>query len=89
MAHPDTLNDTPGKARHCHPKARNPTTPGDLPPFDETSASARVSTDPAQLPYYAARSLLRMFAALGLSLLLRRARKTPAVHGAGTELKRG
>ena len=27
------------------------------------------STDPTQLPYYAARSLLRMFAALGVSLL--------------------
>ena len=31
--------------------------------------SRRLSTDPAQLPYYAARSLMRMFAALGLSLL--------------------
>jgi NitT/TauT family transport system permease protein len=38
-------------------------------PFDETSAPETVSTDPANLPYYAARSLLRMFAALGLSLL--------------------
>jgi NitT/TauT family transport system permease protein len=38
-------------------------------PFDATSAPSRVSTDPTQLPYYAARSLLRMFAALGLSLL--------------------
>src|SRR5258705_5558856 len=38
-------------------------------PFDATSAPSRVSTDPAQLPYYAARSLLRMFAALGLSLV--------------------
>ena len=38
-------------------------------PFDETSAPSTVSTDPAQLPYYAARSLLRMFAALGLSVL--------------------
>ena len=38
-------------------------------PFDATSAPSRVSTDPAQLPYYAARSLLRMFIALGLSLL--------------------
>ncbi len=37
-------------------------------PFDATSPS-RVSTDPTQLPYYAVRSLLRMFAALGLSLL--------------------
>src|SRR3981189_2834161 len=38
-------------------------------PFDAASAPAAGSTDPAQLPYYAARSLLRMFAALGLSLL--------------------
>jgi NitT/TauT family transport system permease protein len=38
-------------------------------PFDEASAPEAVSTDPANLPYYAARSLLRMFAALGLSLL--------------------
>ena len=38
-------------------------------PFDERSAPSTVSTDPAQLPYYAGRSLLRMFAALGLSLL--------------------
>jgi NitT/TauT family transport system permease protein len=38
-------------------------------PFDATSAPETVSTDPANLPYYAARSLLRMFAALGLSLL--------------------
>ncbi|RZL84649.1 MAG: ABC transporter permease subunit [Rhodococcus sp. (in: high G+C Gram-positive bacteria)] len=38
-------------------------------PFDETTAPSTVSTDPAQLPYYAARSLLRMFIALGLSLV--------------------
>jgi NitT/TauT family transport system permease protein len=38
-------------------------------PFDETSAPETVSTDPSELPYCAARSLLRMFAALGLSLL--------------------
>ncbi|MFD6159723.1 ABC transporter permease [Nocardia sp. NPDC060256] len=38
-------------------------------PFDQADAPATVSTDPAQLPYYAARSLLRMFAALGLSIL--------------------
>ena len=38
-------------------------------PFDATAVSPPISTDPAQLPYYAARSLLRMFAALGLSLL--------------------
>ncbi|MFC9439704.1 ABC transporter permease [Nocardia sp. NPDC057030] len=38
-------------------------------PFDQADAPATVSTDPDQLPYYAARSLLRMFAALGLSIL--------------------
>src|SRR6202165_4688927 len=38
-------------------------------PFDVTSAPTRVSTDPARLPYYAARSLFRMFGALGVSLL--------------------
>ncbi|GAB4585948.1 ABC transporter permease [Nocardia sp. IFM 10818] len=37
-------------------------------PFDQADAPAAVSTDPDQLPYYAARSLLRMFAALGLSI---------------------
>lgn len=38
-------------------------------PFDQATAPSRISTDPAELPYYAARSLLRMFAALGLSVL--------------------
>jgi NitT/TauT family transport system permease protein len=38
-------------------------------PFDATSVSPPISTDPRLLPYYAARSLLRMFAALGLSLV--------------------
>lgn len=38
-------------------------------PFDSTSAPSSIDTDPAELPYYAARSLLRMFLALGLSLL--------------------
>ncbi|WP_194818566.1 ABC transporter permease subunit [Nocardia sp. XZ_19_385] len=38
-------------------------------PFDETTAPAAVSTDPGQLPYYAARSLLRMFIALAASIL--------------------
>ncbi|WP_433192391.1 ABC transporter permease [Nocardia sp. CA-107356] len=37
-------------------------------PFDETTAAATVSTDARELPYYAARSLLRMFAALALSI---------------------
>ena len=36
-------------------------------PFNRVSAPSSVSTDPANLPYYAARSLLRMFAALLLS----------------------
>jgi NitT/TauT family transport system permease protein len=38
-------------------------------PFLPSQAPSRVSTDPANLPYYAARSLLRMFAALLLSVL--------------------
>ncbi len=38
-------------------------------PFDESNAPSRVSTDPANLPYYAARSLLRMFVALVLSVI--------------------
>jgi NitT/TauT family transport system permease protein len=38
-------------------------------PWNPATAPSTVSTDPAELPYYAARSLLRMFAALVLSLL--------------------
>ncbi|MEC3980486.1 ABC transporter permease [Amycolatopsis sp. H20-H5] len=38
-------------------------------PFDKVTAPSTVSTDPAELPYYAARSLLRMFIALALSLV--------------------
>jgi NitT/TauT family transport system permease protein len=38
-------------------------------PFSRVSAPSSVSTDPASLPYYAARSLLRMFAALAVSLV--------------------
>src|ERR1700720_1576970 len=38
-------------------------------PFLPKTAPSRVSTDPANLPYYAVRSLLRMFIALGLSVL--------------------
>ncbi|MFI9383182.1 ABC transporter permease [Kutzneria sp. NPDC052558] len=37
-------------------------------PFDQATAPSTVSTDPSELPYYAARSLLRMFAALALSV---------------------
>jgi NitT/TauT family transport system permease protein len=55
-------------------------------PWDQATAPSTVSTDPAELPYYAGRSLLRMFAALALSVVftfvyataaarLRRARK--------------
>jgi NitT/TauT family transport system permease protein len=36
-------------------------------PFDRVSAPSSVSTDPANLPYYALRSLTRMFAALAVS----------------------
>ncbi|MCX6471932.1 MAG: ABC transporter permease subunit [Corynebacteriales bacterium] len=38
-------------------------------PFDPRNAPTTISTDPADLPYYAARSLLRMFIALGASVL--------------------
>ncbi|WP_158888825.1 ABC transporter permease [Amycolatopsis anabasis] len=38
-------------------------------PWDEATAPSTVSTDPAELPYYAARSLLRMFVALAISLV--------------------
>ena len=38
-------------------------------PFLPSQAPARVSTDLANLPYYAARSLLRMFAGLVLSVV--------------------
>ena len=38
-------------------------------PFNRVSAPSRVSTNPANLPYYAARSLLRMFVALFASLV--------------------
>ena len=37
-------------------------------PFNAATAPAHVSTDPGMLPYYAARSLLRMFAALAVSV---------------------
>ncbi len=37
-------------------------------PFNPAAAPSTVSTDPAELPYYAARSLLRMFVALGISV---------------------
>jgi len=38
-------------------------------PWDEVTAPSTVSTDPTELPYYAARSLLRMFAALAVSVV--------------------
>ncbi|MGV9409377.1 ABC transporter permease [Nocardia sp. NPDC003693] len=38
-------------------------------PFDAAAAPSSIDTDPALLPYYAARSLLRMLLALGLSLV--------------------
>lgn len=37
-------------------------------PFNPEHAASSVSTDPANLPYYAARSLLRMFVALAVSV---------------------
>jgi NitT/TauT family transport system permease protein len=38
-------------------------------PWSPATAPSTVSTDPAELPYYAARSLLRMFVALALSVV--------------------
>ncbi|GDY33783.1 ABC transporter permease [Gandjariella thermophila] len=38
-------------------------------PWTPQTAPSTVSTDPRELPYYAARSLLRMFAALALSIV--------------------
>lgn len=38
-------------------------------PFDVATAPSTVSTDPSNIPYYAARSLLRMFIALGASVV--------------------
>jgi NitT/TauT family transport system permease protein len=38
-------------------------------PFNPGQAQATVSSDPVNLPYYAVRSLLRMFVALVLSVL--------------------
>lgn len=38
-------------------------------PFLSTQAPTTVSTDPGDLPYYAVRSLLRMFAALVASVV--------------------
>nr|WP_264960792.1 ABC transporter permease subunit [Mycobacterium kiyosense] len=38
-------------------------------PWEVAGAPSSLSTSPSQLPYFAARSLLRMFAALGLSLI--------------------
>lgn len=43
--------------------------PGLTAPFNPEQAASSVSTDPANLPYYAARSLLRMFVALVASTI--------------------
>ncbi|SFW74965.1 ABC transporter permease [Amycolatopsis australiensis] len=42
---------------------------GAVVPWNAETAPSTVSTDPAELPYYAGRSLLRMFAALALSVV--------------------
>jgi NitT/TauT family transport system permease protein len=49
-------------------------------PFLPKTAPAQVSTDPADLPYYAVRSLLRMFAALILAVLFTFAYATAAAR---------
>lgn len=52
-------------------------------PFNRVSAPSSVSTDPANLPYYAARSLLRMFAALAVSLVFTLIYATAAARSGG------
>src|SRR5215469_11398368 len=49
-------------------------------PFLPKTAPSQVSTDPANLPYYAVRSLLRMFAALIVSILFTFAYATAAAR---------
>jgi hypothetical protein len=53
-------------------------------PWTVAGAPSAVSTDPFLLPYYAARSLLRMFAALGLSLVFTFFTPPPRRAGAAT-----
>ncbi len=54
-------------------------------PFTPANAAASVSTDPAHLPYYALRSLLRMFVALLASLLFTFAYATAAARSRRAE----
>ncbi|GAA1316639.1 ABC transporter permease [Leucobacter albus] len=54
-------------------------------PFDPSHAHGTIATDPAQLPYYAARSLLRMFAALALSVVFSFVYATVAARVRGAE----
>ena len=64
-------------------------------PFLPRTAPSRVSTDPANLPYYAVRSLLRMFIGLILSVLFTFVYATAAaavvlqLPGRGTRLRSG
>ena len=59
--------------------------PGFVEPFDPATAPATVSTDPSQLPGYAARSLLRMFVALAASVCFSFAYATIAARVRGAE----
>ncbi|HEX6452880.1 MAG TPA: ABC transporter permease subunit [Trebonia sp.] len=54
-------------------------------PFLPKTAPSAVSTDPADLPYYAVRSLLRMFAALVISVIFALAYATAAARLRRTE----
>lgn len=49
-------------------------------PFNRVAAPSTVPTDPARLPYYAVRSLLRMFAALAAATVFTFACATPAAR---------
>jgi NitT/TauT family transport system permease protein len=54
-------------------------------PWNQVTALSTVSTAPAELPYYAARSLLRMFATLALSIVVIFAYATAAARLRRTE----
>ncbi|CCH79604.1 ABC-type anion transport system, duplicated permease component [Nostocoides japonicum T1-X7] len=55
-------------------------------PFNRVSAPSSVSTDPANLPYYALRSLARMFAALTISVVFTFVYATAAARSRRAEM---
>lgn len=61
------------------------TASGTTVPWTTATAASSVSTNPSQLPYFAARSLLRMFVALGLSVVFALVFATAAARIRGAE----